>query len=87
MTVWTVLHTGYPIAGRPIRDDEWKVYSKHKTFSAACKRIIKAMSHLSYGQWDDHYVITDGKDKYDFWFDIVTNSWKGSKRIARMENP
>jgi hypothetical protein len=57
MTKYTVLHVGYPVAGRPIRDDEWKVYSAHKTESAAWKKIFNATSHLSHGSWDDHYRV------------------------------
>jgi hypothetical protein len=56
---YTVQHTGYPVAGRPIQDDEWQVLSTHKTYSAACKRIIKERSHLDIHSWDDHYRIID----------------------------
>jgi len=54
---YTVEHIGYPVAGRPIRDEEWKIYSQHATLSAARKRIVKAVDHLSQGTWDDHYRI------------------------------
>jgi hypothetical protein len=57
------MHTGYPVAGRPIRDEEWKLYSKHATLTAAIKRMNKACAHLEYGQWDDHYIILDADGK------------------------
>lgn len=54
---YTVQHVGYPVAGRPIRDDEWKNYSKHASLKAAYRAIDKATSHLDYGSWDDHYRV------------------------------
>lgn len=62
-----VMHVGYPVAGRKIREDEWKVYSVHKTGSAAVKAIRRAKAHLQPGQWDDHYMIVDeqGRDVTD----------------------
>lgn len=57
--MYTVMHVGYPVAGRPIRADEWKKYSTHQTESAAWKSVARATSHLDYGQWDDHYIVID----------------------------
>ena len=59
MPKYTVQHVGYPVAGRPIRPDEWATLSTHKTESAAWKRIEKETAHLQYGQWDDHYRVLD----------------------------
>jgi hypothetical protein len=70
MKKYTVLHTGYPVAGRPIQPEEWKVYSTHSSEAAAWKAVDKAKSHLEYGQWDDHYrvVSPDGQecDRWEF---------------------
>lgn len=52
-----VQHVGYPVAGRAIWHDEWKLYSTHATESAAWKRVRKAQAHLQPGQWDDHYRV------------------------------
>lgn len=54
---YTVQHTGYPVAGRPIDESEWETLSTHETESAAHKRVSKATEHLDYGQWDDHYRV------------------------------
>lgn len=55
--MYKLMHTGYPVAGRAIESDEWKLYSKHATLTAAIKKMDKAQSHLERGQWDDHYII------------------------------
>jgi hypothetical protein len=57
MEKYTVMHTGYPVAGRAIQPEEWKIYSVHKTKSAAWKKVVKAISHLGPGEWDDHYKV------------------------------
>ena len=61
--MFTLQHTGYPVAGRPILDDEWKNYSKHASLWATIRKMDKCTNHLDYGQWDDHYRILgiDGK--------------------------
>lgn len=63
MKKYIVQHVGYPVAGRSIRPDEWKVYSQHDTASAAAKAISKARAHLDRNSWDDHYrIMHDGHD-------------------------
>ena len=63
MSKYIVQHTGYPVAGRSIRPDEWKVYSQHDTASAAAKAISRAQAHLDNGSWDDHYrIMHNGRD-------------------------
>lgn len=55
--MYTLQHTGYPVAGRPINNDEWKNYSKHASLRAAIRKMDKCTAHLQYGQWDDQYRI------------------------------
>lgn len=54
---FTVQHVGFPVAGRSISEDEWKVYSTHNTASAALKAVDKAQEGLEPGSWNDHYRI------------------------------
>jgi len=81
MSKYVVLHTGYPVAGRPIREDEWKEYSTHATESAAWKRIDKDRDGLEPGSWNDHYrvIAPDGskcdRDEYN------ARTW--NKRLQR----
>lgn len=60
---FTVQHTGYPVAGRPIDEREWKNYSDHASLIATYRAIKIYHAHLTTGTWDDHYrVITpDGE--------------------------
>jgi len=60
---WQLQHTGYPTAGRPIEESEWKLLSYHTSAKAALRRYAREIAHLDYGSWDDHYrfVRTDGK--------------------------
>lgn len=70
--MYTVMHTGYPVAGRPIAAHEWTVYSKHATENAAWKRVAKATAHWENGSWDDHYrvIAPDGHicDRAEWWY-------------------
>lgn len=68
-------HTGYPVSGRPIDESEWKDYSKHKTFSAAYKRYLKATTHLSSGSWDDHYRFIDEHGNVMLWHNVLTKAY------------
>lgn len=56
---FTVQHVGFPVAGRSIRDDEWKVYSTHTSANAALTAVDKAQEGLGSGEWNDHYRIVD----------------------------
>jgi len=56
-TAYTLMHVGYPVAGRPIREDEWKFLSVHASESAAWKRYEKHTAHLDGNSWDDHYKV------------------------------
>jgi hypothetical protein len=56
---WTLQHTGYPVAGQPIYDGEWKDLSYHSTVRAAFRRITKERSHLDCNSWDDHFRVLD----------------------------
>ena len=56
--MYTLQHLGYPTT-QAIRPDQWKTFSTHKTVSAAWKALKSATSHLSPGQWDDHYRVID----------------------------
>ena len=71
MAKYTVMHVGYPVAGRPIREEEWKVFSTHKTESAAWKKVHGEREHLGPYQWDDHYRVIgpDGEcNHYEFYY-------------------
>jgi hypothetical protein len=63
-TNYVVMHTGYPVAGRPIRSDEWSELSRHATESAAWKKVLKARKDLEPGSWNDHYrvIAPDGSE-------------------------
>ena len=82
MKKYTVQHVGYPVAGRPIRPDEWATYSTHETESAAWKSVTRATSHLDYGQWDDHYRVLDQDGKTcDRELFYAQENWKRVKRM------
>lgn len=77
MKKWTLQHTGRPIAGRPIEEDEWRNLSTHASFQAAWRRIGKNTAHLSPGSWDDHYRILDPGGKvmdYELAMSIINDA-------------
>lgn len=82
---FTVMHTGYPVAGRGIEDHEWKKLSEHDTESAAWKRVGREREHLDYGTWDDHYKVIDPDgescDRRRFIDNEIVKSWK--KHVRR----
>lgn len=57
MKPYIIEHTGYPVAGRPIEEKEWKVLSTHKNAKGVVRKIHECKKHLSLGVWDDHYRI------------------------------
>ena len=57
MSKYIVLHVGYPVAGRQIREDEWSELSRHASENAAWQAVNKDRTHLSDGQWDNHYRV------------------------------
>jgi hypothetical protein len=61
---WTVKHLGYPVTSICGHEHDWKVYSTHSTYSAACKRILKELEGVEPGTWNDHYKIfsPDGRE-------------------------
>lgn len=56
---YIIQHTGYPVAGRAIQENEWKKLSSHPSATAAIRKIRKETAHLSPGSWDDHYRVID----------------------------
>jgi hypothetical protein len=66
---YKLMHVGYPVSGRAIRTDEWKVLSVHASEGAAWKKFEKCTAHLG-TSWDDHYILLgpDGeKCNYQEW--------------------
>jgi hypothetical protein len=82
---YTVQHVGYPVAGRPIRPDEWATLSTHKTESAAWKRVTRETSHLQSGQWDDHYRVFDPDGHRCYWDDYYESdtATDNARRVRR----
>ena len=84
MEKYTVLHTGYPVAGRPIQPNEWSVKSKHASERAAWRAIERSSAHLSQGSWDDHYrvIAPDGTEcDRQLWF-VKMHMENGDRQLA-----
>lgn len=79
MAKYKLQHIGYPIAGRPIEESEWKDYSKHSTLKAAIKKMDKCTDHLQNNQWDDHYRFIDVSGIVLTPYDIEQERWNWNR--------
>ncbi len=59
MKYYTLQHTGYPVAGRCICDDEWSDLSRHSSITASDKRVNKLCEHLQAGSLQPDFYIPE----------------------------